>query len=288
MLRRAALMGGAALLACRAVGEGGPPRARVDRVLRVMTLNLAHGRALALAQSRARSAAWFRANLEVVARVIIREQPDIVALQEAELGSRWAGDFDHIAYLAGRTGLSAVAATAHVRAEGRFRYGTALLGRTPWLEHGGRDFAAQGRWHKGWSWATTCFAGAPLTAVSVHLDFASASRRRAQARELAVALAGRTEPLVVLGDCNSQWRDARSPVAALAGALALHTEDPLAARPSTYRGGGRLDWILAGAGLRFVDHRVLSDRISDHFAVVADLAMRSTTPSNRSTSSSCT
>lgn len=285
--RRALLrLGGAALLVgCRGRAIEGPPRARVDATLRVMTLNLAHGRARAFMQSRARPAQWFRTHLDAIAAVIRREGPDLVALQEAELGSRWAGDFDHVAYLAQRCELSAIAATPHVRSEGRFRYGTALLGRTPWLDHGGTDFAAQGRWHKGWSWATTCFAGAPLTAISLHLDFASASRRRAQARELADAFASRTEPLLVLGDYNDEWRSADSPVAALATALALHTVDPLARRPATYASGRRLDWILASATLRFRDHRVLPDRISDHYAVLADVA---TTSSSRSISSGCT
>lgn len=270
---------------CRGRATEGPVRARTDATLRVMTLNLAHGRARALAQSSARPAHWFRANLDAIAAVIRREQPDLVALQEAELGSRWAGDFDHVAYLAELGGLPAIAATPHVRSEGRFRYGTALLGRTPWLDHGGDDFDAQGRWHKGYSWATTCFAGAPLTAISLHLDFASASRRRVQARQLADTFASRTEPLLVLGDFNDEYRGAHSPVAAIAAALELHTVDPLARRPATYGSGRRLDWILASARLRFRDHRVLPDRISDHYAVLADVA---TTSSSRSISSGCT
>lgn len=285
--RRAVLrLGGALLLVgCRGRAGEGPARARVDATLRVMTLNLAHGRARALAQSRARPAHWFRANLDAIAAVIRREGPDLVALQEAELGSRWAGDFDHVAYLAQRSDLPAIAATPHVRSEGRFRYGTALLGRTPWLDHGGHDFAAQGRWHKGYSWATTCFAGAPLTAISVHLDFASAARRRAQARELVEAFADRSEPLLVLGDFNAEWRSKGSPVAAIASTLALHGVDPLARAPATYASGRRLDWILASAALRFADHRVLPDRLSDHYAVLADVAI---TSSKRSISSGCT
>ncbi|HWB74809.1 MAG TPA: endonuclease/exonuclease/phosphatase family protein [Nannocystaceae bacterium] len=279
-------LGGAALLVgCRGHAFTGPARARVEATLRVMTLNLAHGRARALAQSRARPAHWFRANLDAIAAVIRREGPDLVALQEAELGSRWAGDFDHVAYLAERCELPAIAATPHVRSEGRFRYGTALLGRVPWLDHGGHDFAAQGRWHKGYSWATTCFAGTPLTAISLHLDFASAARRRAQARELAAAFADRTEPLLVLGDYNDEWRSTNSPVSAIATALVLHTVEPAAHRPATYASGRRLDWILASTALRFRDHRVVPDRISDHYAVLADVAI---TSSNRSISAGCT
>jgi endonuclease/exonuclease/phosphatase family metal-dependent hydrolase len=274
--RRGWLLGCASLAiapACRGIALDGPPRERVGSVLRVMTLNLAHGRARALMQSRARPARWFGANLDAIAAVLVREQPDVVALQEAELGSRWAGDFDHVEYLARRGGFASIVATPHVHAEGRFRYGTAVLANTELLAQGGTDFAAQGRWHKGFSWATIEAFGAPLTVVSVHLDFASATRRRLQAGELADAFATHDEPLLVLGDCNAHWRDPHSPVAAIANRLGLHTEDPLARRPFTYPSGHRrLDWILAPTPLRFVDFRVLPDRISDHLAVVAELA----------------
>ncbi|MBC8068479.1 MAG: endonuclease/exonuclease/phosphatase family protein [Deltaproteobacteria bacterium] len=237
-----------------------------------MTLNLAHGRARAFAQSRARPAQWFRDNLDVIVQVLAREQPDVVALQEAELGSRWAGDFDHIEYLARRGGFASLTATPHVLAEGRFRYGTAVLAKAELRAHGGTDFAAQARWHKGFTWATIDAFGGPLTLVSVHLDFASAARRRLQARELVLAFADRPEPIVVLGDCNSHWRDEGSPVAAIAAQLELHTEAPLARGPITYPfGRRRLDWILAPDGVEFVDHRVLGDRVSDHRAVLADL-----------------
>jgi endonuclease/exonuclease/phosphatase family metal-dependent hydrolase len=270
VIGRRSLLAAMLLAGCRGRAREGPPRARLHAVLRVMTLNMAHGRARALVQSRARTPEWFRRNLDAIAAVIVREGPDVVALQEAELGSRWAGDFDHVAYLAKACRLPAIAATPHVVAEDRFRYGTALLGRAQWLDHGGRDFTAQGRWHKGYTWASLRIGAASLTAISLHLDFASASRRRAQAHELADAFADHDGALVLLGDCNAQWRDGDSPVLSLAHALALHTVDPLGG-DATYGTCRRLDWILASRGLRFMDHRVLDDRVSDHRAVVADL-----------------
>jgi endonuclease/exonuclease/phosphatase family metal-dependent hydrolase len=40
--------------------------------------------------------------------------------------------------------------------------------------------------------------------------------------------------------------------------------------PST---GRRVDWILVSPELRFVSHRVLPDRLSDHRAVTAEIAL---------------
>lgn len=242
-------------------------------MIRVLTLNLAHGRARAWTQSRARKAGWYRRNLDVVARVLEREQPDVVALQEAELGSRWAGMFDHVAYLARHAGLQVIAATPHVEARDRFRYGTALLARGSALESGGGDFRTQGRWDKGWTWARLRIAATELTVVSLHLDFMSAAVRNAQARELARRLSDERGPFVVLGDFNATWRGTGSPVRVLARRLGLEAFEPTHKRPYTYPfGRRRLDWILVSPELAVLEQRVLvDDRLSDHRAVIADL-----------------
>src|SRR5262249_24095113 len=99
--RRDLLLGGAAATLLGCGGRPLPaPRAQQPAlgVLRVMTLNLAHGRGLAPLQSRVLPARFFTDNLDVIAALIRRERPDLVALQEAELGSKWAGDFNHVRY----------------------------------------------------------------------------------------------------------------------------------------------------------------------------------------------
>jgi len=272
--RRTLLHGLPALaLGCGARIGRGPGRRREDGVLRVLTLNLAHGRARAWTQSRARKAGWYRNNLDVVARVLEREAPDVVALQEAELGSRWAGMFDHVAYLAERAKLRVIAATPHVVARGRFRYGTALLGIGDALETGGDDFRTQGRWDKGYTWARLRIGTVELTVVSLHLDFMSAAVRDAQAQELAARLADAQRPFVVLGDFNATWHSPDSPVQTVARHLGLAAFEPDRRRPHTFSfGRRRLDWILASPDLELVEYRVLvDDRLSDHRAVIADL-----------------
>lgn len=282
MQRRTILGGlGAVALAagCRARVAAGAPVARPDQTLRVMTLNVAHGRGRAPTQSLIRDPAEFRRNLDAIAVLLRREGPDVVALQEAELGSRWAGDFDHVEYLARRAGYDHIAATPHMQQEGRFSYGTAVLSRIPMQAQGGGDFRTQSRWRKGFTRAQIDRGeGSPLSVVALHLDFARASRRRAQLAELAEQIADAPGPLVVMGDFNASWTD-RDPsgLADFARRLRLRPWGPdLHARRDgvrTYRSmARRLDWILVSDELRFANYATLArEQVSDHLPVLADL-----------------
>jgi endonuclease/exonuclease/phosphatase family metal-dependent hydrolase len=242
--------------------------------LRMMTLNLAHGRGRAFTQSNARRTTWYRQNLDAVALVLRRERPVVVALQEAELGSRWAGSFDHVRYLAERSGFGHVHATPHMDETPRFRYGTALLSQHPLRDLGGSTFAAGGRWQKGWTEASLDAPEGRLRVVSVHLDFASAQRRATQVQELAESLRGSDDPLVVMGDFNSTWGDPdRSATAQLADALGLRTFAADHTLEATF-GRRRIDWIMVTPPLQIVQRHVLSgDALSDHRAVLVDVAL---------------
>ena len=73
--------------------------------MKFVTLNLAHGRKDAWHQALLRRAT-IQANLNEVARILRQEEPDVVALQEADAPSLWSGRFDHIAYLSEKAGIS--------------------------------------------------------------------------------------------------------------------------------------------------------------------------------------
>jgi endonuclease/exonuclease/phosphatase family metal-dependent hydrolase len=242
--------------------------------IRVMTLNLAHGRARALTQTSARPASWYRRNLDAIAQVLDRERPVIVALQEAELGSRWAGGFDHVRYLAEASQMAYLHATPHMNEPSRFRYGTALLSTLPLLAPAGGTFEAGGRWQKGWTEASVDTAAGRVRFVSVHLDFARAARRDAQVRELADALRATPEPLVVMGDLNSTWNETeRSAAALLADVLDLRAFRVDTKQAPTF-GRRRIDWIMVTPPIEIAQRAVLtSDVLSDHRAVIVDLRL---------------
>jgi len=284
-MQRRTLIGGFSAVAlaagCRARVSADAPITRPSSTLRVMTLNLAHGRGRAPSQSWIRDPADFRRNLDAIAVLLRRESPDVVALQEAELGSSWAGDFDHVDYLAKRAGYGHIIATPHMREEGRFCYGTAVISRHALSECRGGDFQAQSRWRKGFTRATVDLGGDPLAVITVHLDFASARRRRAQLEELARLVGDTSRPLVVMGDFNTSWTERdRSGLAEFADKLGLRPWCPeLRAHRDgvrTFRGmPRRLDWILVSKELDFANYATLGgERVSDHIPVLADLRVQ--------------
>lgn len=246
----------------------------------MLTLNLAHGRGRSAIQSTVRSERWFRANLDTIAGLLEQQAADVVGLQEAELGSRWAGSFDHVRYLAQQARYPHVVATPHVRTEGKC-YGTALLSRLPLTASQGHSFERQGRWEKGFTTALVPASpkAPPVVVVSLHLDFARATVRHQQIAEVVETLLElrtrhRDALHVVMGDFNDPGLDPDDPAAMAMQALGLHTaasRAPRATHPST---GRRLDWILASKALEFVDYRVVREaKVADHRPVVADLQL---------------
>src|SRR3954462_10292788 len=81
------------------------PRIPMAR-LRLLTFNIAHARGPSPIPQSLRRVVTLRRNLQRIAHLIPRLKVDIVALQEIDETSRWAGSFDHLAYLAEQTGLA--------------------------------------------------------------------------------------------------------------------------------------------------------------------------------------
>ncbi len=252
-----------------AVTGGAGGRASLERAFRVMTLNLAHGRAEGTHQlltSRDRIVA----NLDDVARVVRLAAPDLVALQEADGPSAWSGGFDHVAYLAQRAELPRFARGAHVVAP-RTTYGTALIANT--ALRGARSVPLPlsiPTPSKGYVLAQIQVDGTPVDVVSVHLDFARASAREDQVDALIADLSKRSAPCVLMGDLNTGWGPT---IERLAAALDLHTWEPDAPAVTFPTRSARLDWVLVSAELAIRSHAVLPDPVSDHRAVVADLEL---------------
>jgi endonuclease/exonuclease/phosphatase family metal-dependent hydrolase len=253
---------------------GAPPRF-AGRNFRVITLNVAHGRGTGRNQLLQPSSR-IRDQLEVAAGLVAREQPQIIALQEADSRSFWTGGQDQVSAFAAVTGSHAYAAGHHVDGFG-LHYGTAVLS----------DFVIRSaRTHafspnpptptKGWVVATVVMPGAPNTdvdVVSVHLDFSRRSVRERQVRSMIEALEGRGRPLVLMGDLNSGW-GGKGAAEILCRELSLHTWQPTSTKVTFPALDARLDWILVSQEFDVIDQRVLTTRVSDHLAVVADLRLR--------------
>lgn len=256
-----------------------PPRP--PEALRLLTLNIAHGRRRVPHQALVPSQR-VRQTLDEVGTLITRLDAEVVALQEADGPSVWSGNFDHVAALVDASPLQ-----WHFRGDhnpfgvGRHnvKSGTALLTRWPLDAPKSHRFASSWRCTKGFVAARLTvprFDGLGIDLVSVHLDFLRPEVRKRQIHAMSEALADRDDgrPLVVLGDLNCCFRHERESLDLLMRRLGLHTFEPeeLSATYPAYRPRRRLDWIFASRELRFVAHHLVPVKLSDHLGVVADLA----------------
>ena len=249
-----------------------------ESVLRVATLNLAHGRKDSINQLFV----WentFKENLNDVAEVLTRHRPHVVALQEADAVSRWSGSFDHVSYLA--AGADYPWRTHVSNAEGwLYSYGTALLSALPITETVKHTFEsspptldkgfvlAQIEWPSGEEKNSRT-----IDIVSVHLDFSRQSIREKQINEMIKILSARMNPTIIMGDFNSEWLAEVSVIQELATKSRFTTYRPESADYNTYK-DKRLDWILITKDLEFVDYQVLPDILSDHAMLVADIRFK--------------
>jgi len=245
--------------------------------LEVVTLNIGHGRGTALNQlfvSRARH----RRNLEKTAAMLMKTGADVVALQEADAPSLWSGRFDHVGFLAGAADYGCLIHGHH--AEGwLYTFGAALISRVAMSGAGSHAFRpSPPTTTKGFVQGTVFWRSSgekgrvrEVTLVSIHLDFSRKEVRDAQVAEFEEWMAGRTTPLIVLGDFNEDWSPEDSAVRRIATALGLRAFTPGAADFGTYKQTKRLDWILISRELEFVGYAVLPDIVSDHRGVVASI-----------------
>jgi endonuclease/exonuclease/phosphatase family metal-dependent hydrolase len=211
-----------------------------------------------------------------------RETPDVVALQEADGPSFWSGDFDHVEELASLAGYEHHFHGRHhvVRiARKQVCCGTALLSRIPLANPCSFAFApSRPTPRKGFVVATVALPGGrELDVVSVHLDFLRKAVRRRQIQAMVRALAHRRNPLVILGDMNCWWRRRNDGLHVLIRELGVAPWEPEARDLGTWpsqRPRLRIDWILASSELDFHSYSVVTDRVSDHCGVLAEIRLR--------------
>jgi endonuclease/exonuclease/phosphatase family metal-dependent hydrolase len=256
-------------------------------ILKVLSLNIAHGRKKSLNQMLL-SEATIRHNIGDIAAVLKKTAANIVALQEADGPSRWSGNFDHVADIARLANYPWYCRATHARSW-LFDFGTALLSRENFLETLQRSFKpTPPTLTKGFLLGTFAWRPRkdskitiPIDIVSVHLDYSRKAVREEQIVQLSEALSGRTHPLVVLGDFNSEWSTHGSAVAEFALLSGLHAYHPQATTLGTYKSGKlRFDWILISSVLEFKSYSVLPEVISDHRAIVAEIGIKPTVDIN--------
>lgn len=253
------------------------PTPPAEGSLRLVTWNVAHGRAGAFHQALLPREAVER-NLGRIAEVLRHESPDVVALQEADGPSVWSGNFDHVTHLADETSLGFAFRGDHNPFDlfgHDLSAGTALVSRLPLAEPRSEAFAANWRDTKGFVVAAVELPGTGRTidVVSLHLDFLNPGERREQVLAVAEALGERERPLVVLGDMNCIGT--AEAIRMFEELLDVRPYRPELAEPTFPAGAParRIDWILISDDLEFTAYRTLEPRLSDHLGVVADVRL---------------
>lgn len=244
--------------ASSASSQGGTP-------LRVMTFNIKSG----------------LYGLQKVAQVIQEAKPDVVALQEVDIGTIRSGQVDQPAQLAAVTGLHNRAYfQATTKSHGA--YGVALLSRFP-LE---RRFqyrlpVPRGAEPRTLGHVVVRIAGQEVSLYVTHLiqmpfrDEARAMQTEVISRVLAVD----SRPKLLLGDFNDFAQGmAMAPLRTeLQDVFAAVGEGPKGTLPLPlpFRPEWRIDYIFACQCFVPRMSRVIRVKASDHFPLVADLELRS-------------
>lgn len=260
-----------------------PPPNAAPSTVRVMSLNLAHGRSDGRHQALQRTTA-IRKNLDEIAALLKRTKPDVIGLQEADSPSFWSGDFNHSAYLGRKSSYGFLLPGQHVKG-GMLDYGAALLSRLDLSHPASITFPpTPPTFSKGYVVATVRWPGSKLKVdiVSVHLDYSRKSNRKRQVNRMIQKLTERQRPLIVVGDFNCEWKDEGSAVRRLAEELHLRTVDTHHELEATFRStDARLDWILISSEFEFESYDVLPDVVSDHQPVVAEIGLKQVAPADQ-------
>lgn len=247
--------------------------------LRILTWNVAHGRGTAFNQIFVREKT-FLSNLDAISKVLRKSQADIVALQELDSASLWSGGFDHSDKIAHDAGYDWKAHAEHA-SSWLFNFGTAVLSRLPIISTSAHRFApSPPTLRKGfvvsqvvWPHADHPSDTSTIDVVSVHLDFLQDETRASQITELAERMAESKNPMIILGDFNSEWDAPESSVQALSERLNLTVYKPDSTLLETHN-SQRIDWILLSPEMEFVNYSVLPDVVSDHQAVLAEIRFK--------------
>jgi endonuclease/exonuclease/phosphatase family metal-dependent hydrolase len=256
------------------------------RRLRLVTFNIAHGRGLMPIQGMT-LARRIRANLRRIADLLERLEPDIVALQEIDERSRWAGNFDQLDYLKAYLGYPHAVFGINNRRTGllNLSYGNAFLSRHPIVEAETVVFGRKRIGEKGFLHAVFDVHGQLVPVINLHLHYASREHRFRQLDRLLAYLrerARRQRDLggmspIICGDLNNPGTRRGDATSSLLSHLfdfddyALH---PQSGRtfPSPFP-SRLLDFVFLPPGCRGAKSEIVRTLLSDHRPVLVEFGL---------------
>lgn len=253
--------------------------------LRLVTYNIAHGRGLRPIQGF-QTKRSMQAHLRRIAALLVKLDADVVALQEIDQESRWAGNFDHLEYLRTHAGYAHALHGVTTRRTGLFNlcYGNAFLSRLPLEEGEAVTFGQRTVGEKGFLFAEITVGASRVPLINLHLHYRSRSARLEQVAQVFAYLEKRHNTRapfwsvapIVCGDFNTSGKvsDAAAGLLAALGrfdAYAMHPKNgrtfpsPLPTRA--------LDFVFVPTCLEVPRCEVIRSWLSDHRPVVAEVEL---------------
>jgi endonuclease/exonuclease/phosphatase family metal-dependent hydrolase len=253
--------------------------------LRLVTFNIAHGRGLTPIQGLT-SSRKLRLNLRRIAGLLGKLEADLVAMQEVDECSVWAGSFDHLDYLRTHAGYPHAAFGINNRRSGLMNlcYGNAILSRFPIAETETIVFGKRRMGEKGFLFAEISVGGRVVPVVNLHLHFGSRARRLVQL-DLLVAWLREKErergrawaiPPIVCGDFNTPDTGDDATASLFShlndyGDYSLHPQSGLTFPSPLPRRA--LDFVFVPPGCRLVRSEVVRSFLSDHRPVMVEFSV---------------
>lgn len=235
----------------------------------LMTLNIAHGRKNKRSQLF-QTKKQIKENLKYISNTIEEYLPDLLSLQEADAASFWSGNFSHIKYILKNTSFCYSIQGEHVKGM-RLAYGTAILSKICPKNSLSVCFRPVAPLlSKGFVSCDLELDNKKIKIVSLHLDFARSSLRIEQAKIIIKEFKEKCNPMIIMGDFNCDEKMKNSVICLLIKELKLKAYKINSKNMSTFKiTNKRLDWILISEELKFLEYKVVKEKMSDHSGIFA-------------------
>ena len=226
-----------------------------------------------------------QSNLEKIVCLIKENRPDIITLQEVDQASVLSGNFNQFDYLGERLNYPYKYFSSNCsvlfRNKSLFVSGNAIFSKYPLqnCQSYNFDFSFPTE-RKGFIIADAKLPqGQILTIASVHLVWIDWMRINSRSYQLSLVqkvFSQIKNQTVIAGDMNCGFLSKEASLRSFRDQLHLKAYDSenknLNTSPS-WNPSKRIDWILASREVNFISHKTISNRVSDHLAVFAELSI---------------
>ncbi|OGZ06901.1 MAG: hypothetical protein A2942_00345 [Candidatus Lloydbacteria bacterium RIFCSPLOWO2_01_FULL_50_20] len=247
----------------------------------LFNLNIMHGR-------NRKSALWplavdrdeIEQNLKNICECVHTYNPDFVALQEIDRTSILSGGINQFEFLNKRLRYPYRFFAPSCSIGSLFVSGNTLFSKYPLVNCESFQFApAFPTDRMGFVIADATLPNGTLVSIaSIHLVYLDWLRLDSRGQELLLVekvTAARKGNIVLAGDFNCDLVGNEPSLRNFIEKLDLQAYRPLSNDSATYPSWNpirRIDWILASKNLNFISYKTLHNKISDHFAILANLS----------------